>query len=351
MKFGWLATAFLVANAMISPARADDVVLRIATQGGEDQKTLVKYTVSRFTAATGVKVEFVNGNPPDHLQKMIAARGRVAPFDIVYLDDKVQAQAISAGLVMKLDPAIVTNLGDLYDEAKQKDGYGPAVLLWSWGLVYNVKAFKDNGIPEPTSWEDLWSPKLAGKVSIADISGPGGVDFVLKAAQLAGGSEKDLMPGLKKISQLKVQSYYASSNDVRSKFLSGDVWAAPWNNGRPWAMIDEGAPLRFFYPKEGGFLHTTTVDVVKGTTHPKEAQMWINFVLDPLSQLGHSYEIPYTPVNKTLDAVLRAHPEISKKFPVPGTDEIKLLTKPDWNVVFDDYPALVDNWNRTVKVN
>ena len=57
---------------------------------------------------------------------------------------------------------------------------------------------------------------------------------MLKIAQLTGGNEKNLAPGLQKIAQLKVESYYSSSNDVRTKLASGDVWAAPWNNGRSW---------------------------------------------------------------------------------------------------------------------
>ena len=80
--------------------------------------------------------------------------------------------------------------------AKQPEGYGPAELFWSWGLMYNVKAFQEAWhIRRPSSWLDLWNPKLAGKIAIADIAGPGGVDFVLKIAQLTGGNEKNLASG------------------------------------------------------------------------------------------------------------------------------------------------------------
>src|SRR5262249_31661708 len=162
---------------------------------------------------------------------------------------------------------------------------GPAYMFWSWGLMYNAKAFQDAGIPEPTSWADLWNPKLAGKVAIPDVSGPGGMDFIIEAARLAGSNEKNLVPGVEKIGQLKTHSLFTSSNDLRVKFLSGEVWAAPWNNGRSWDMIDSGFPGKFVYPKEGGHLHATTLDVVATTKYPKEAQMYINYALDPLAQL------------------------------------------------------------------
>ena len=335
----------LLASPMASLAYAEDVTLRITTNGGDFEQFETRYLADRFTAETGIKIEWVEANPPDELQKLIASRGRPVPFDVAQLDDKTQPEAIAAGTLAKIDPAIVTNLSKLYDAAKQPDGYGPARLFWSWGLLYNEKAFRENGIPAPTSWEDLWNPKLAGKIAIADITGPGGVDFVLKAAQLAGGNETNLAPGLEKIAKLKVQSFFSSSNDIRTKLLSGDVWVAPWNNGRSWALIDSGFPGKFIYPKEGGFLHTTTADVVAGTKHPREAQLFINYSLDPLFQLAILY-FPYGPVNKSLDQVLSDYPDLAKKVP---TSSLAQLSVPNWKAVFSNYGALVDQWNRIVK--
>jgi putative spermidine/putrescine transport system substrate-binding protein len=268
---------------------------------------------------------------------------------VVYLDDKTQPLAVEAKAVMKLDPKIVTNLGKLYDEAKQKDGYGPAMLFWAWGLVYNEEAFRKAGIPEPTSWEDLWNPKLSGKVGISDIGGPGGIDFVLKAAELSGGGVDNLQPGLDKIAKLKVASFFNSSNALAVSMTSGDIWVAPLNNGRSWGMIDSGFKGRFIIPKEGGYSHITSIDVVASTRSPKEAQEFVNFVLDPVAQLGQAFEIPYGPVNKTLETTMLAYPEVSKKFPMPGNAMMKRLSDPNWNVIFDNFPAVINAWNRTVK--
>ena len=323
---------------------AEQVTLRIATNGGDFAAFEDRYLNARFTRETGIQIVHVANNPPNQVQKLIASKGRPVPFDIAGLDDKTQPEAIGAGVLQKIDPGVVTNLGMLYDAAKQPDGYGPAELFWSWGLMYNEKAFKENGIPAPASWMDLWNPKLAGKVSIADIAGPGGADFVLKIAQINGGSEKDLAPGLEKIAQLKVESYYSSSNDVRTKLASGDVWAAPWNNGRSWNMIDSGFPGRFMYPSEGGFLHTSTIDVVAGTKYAHEANVYINYVLDPLFQLALLY-FPYGPVNKSLETVLKDYPNLARKVP---TGSLASLSVPDWKTVFADFGGLVDRWNRTV---
>ena len=225
-----------------------------------------------MTRMTGVKIEWTHGNPSDFFAKMLASRGRQAPFDVVLLDDAVQDAAIKAGVVAKLDPALVPNLDKLYPRARNPQGYGPYAILYSIGIVYNKDKLKAAGIAEPTSWQDLWNPKLAGHISIPDISLPQGADFVMKMAQLNGGSEADVIPGLKKIAEIKANSYYTSSNTLGQQLASGDVWVSVWTSGRAWAMINQGYPIGYAIPKEGSVLGIDTVDMVAGTAHPKEAQ-------------------------------------------------------------------------------
>jgi putative spermidine/putrescine transport system substrate-binding protein len=329
------------------PAHAQTKTLRVASLGGINEAVVTKYVASRFTADTGIKIEWVQGDAPTFVQKLIAGKGRPPMLDIVTLDDKTQLQAIEEGLVQKLDPKIVTNLQYLYKEARNPDGYGPATLFWGWGMIFNVEKFKEAGIPEPKSWADLWNPKLAGRVALADISGPGGVDFVLKAAELAGGDERNLAPGLQKIKDLKVKTFYTSSADLKVKLQSGEVWAAAWNNGRSWDLIGDGFPGKFFYPSDGGFFHTSTADVVAGSPNAKEAQLYINYILDPVSQTGRSYENPFGPVNSLVGEVMKHYPDAARKILL--IDDIQKMKSADWKVIFDDYPSLVDAWDRIVK--
>ena len=198
-KFGLLLTALLIAAAPAATAQTSNVTLNVATFGGHAGDVEKAYVGDRMTRTTGVKIEWTHGNPSDFLAKMLASRGRQAPFDVVLLDDAVQDAAIKAGVLAKLDPALVPNLNKIYPRARNPQGYGPYAILYSIGIVYNKDKLKAAGIAEPTSWQDLWNPKLAGHISIPDISLPQGADFVMKMAQLNGGSEADVIPGLQKI--------------------------------------------------------------------------------------------------------------------------------------------------------
>src|SRR5262249_70879 len=134
------AAAALALTVALSPAPAaerSDVTLKVASFAGPFGEALQKYAFDLFTRRTGIKIEVQYGNPADFLAKMIASRGREAPFDVVCLDDDVTSAAIDAKVVAKLDPAIVTNLKYLYPEAINKDGYGPSLFFFSFGIAYN----------------------------------------------------------------------------------------------------------------------------------------------------------------------------------------------------------------------
>jgi putative spermidine/putrescine transport system substrate-binding protein len=353
---GFLTLAVFGLMALIAGPRdavaqnQSDVTLRVACYGGGFTAAQKKYAADILTRRTGIKIEYIDGTARDFLAKMIASKGREAPFDVVYLEQDVQGDAIKAGALDKLDPAIVTNLQYVYDMAKNPQGYGPGMIFYSVGLAYNYEKFKEAGIPEPKSWADLWAPGLAGKVAIPDLSQIMGREFLVAATRLKGGDEhslKDIEKGIEYIGELQPHSFYTSSATLSAQFEAGEVWAAPWINGRSWALIDKGLPMRFIMPTEGGYGNINTIDMVAGTPHPKEAQLYINQVLDPLAQLGQANETPYGPTNKLLAPVLAAYPDFSKKFPSSPKD-LEQLHLVDWGAFKQIYPQVVDLWNRKV---
>ncbi len=354
MRFPVLAAALLAASFVagdVAPVQAQqaqsDVTIKVANYGGQFTATQRKYAGDLFTRRTGMKVQYIDANPADHLNKMIASRGREAPYDVVYLDLDVQANAIRAGVLEKFDASKASNVKHLYPQTVSKDGYGPGMMIYTIGIVYNPQKFKEAGIPEPTSWADLWDPRLAGKVIIPDLSAIQGRAFLVAATRLAGGDESSLDKGIDKIAELKYHSIYTSSAQVEALFPPGDIWAAPFSDGRSWGMIDKGVPLKFLKPKEGAIVSIGTLDVVKGSKNVEAAYQYINAVLDPYAQLGQAYEIPFGPTNSLLAPVLKAYPEVSKKF-TASLDELNEGYIPDWATYNANAQRVLDQWNRKV---
>ena len=352
MKFTrYIAAGALALGLSVGAATAQqrgDVTLKVASFAGPFGEALQKYAFDLFTKRTGIKVEVQFANPADFLAKMIASRGREAPFDIVCLDDDVTAAAIGAGVVAKLDPAIVTNLKNLYPEAIDKNGYGATLFFFSFGIAFNKDKLKQAGIPEPKSWNDLWDPRLSGHISIPDIINIQGRDFIIQVARMNGGDESKPEIGIDKIATINAHSYNVASNTLQAQLESGDVWIAPWNNMRAAAMAERGLPIGFVTPTEGAIGNTDTVNLVAGSKYPKEAQQLINYMLDPFAQLGMAKLLPTGPSTKLLAAVIEADPEWAGKAPVTP-EARKALYLPDWSAFNKNLKRATDHWNRTIQ--
>ena len=342
------AAAGLAFTAAIPAHAASDVTLRVGCYGGVFTEVQKKFVADLYTERTGVKVEFIDASPKTHLAKLLAAKQQPQPpYDLVYMDEDVQVEGIDAGVFDKVDPKIVTNLAQLYPGTENAQGYGPGVVMASIGIAYNEEKFKAAGIPAPQSWTDLWDPRLAGHISAPSLDNIMGRVFIVAATKAFGAPDDQLDKGLDKIAELKVQSYYISSTDLQAKFQSGDVWVAPWINGRAWGMATRGQPIRFIMPKEGGFADYGTLDVVKGTPHEAEAQAYLNFMLEPISQLAQAYELSYGPPNKSLAGVMAAYPALAQTFP-SSPDDLKTLNHIDWRKFAKQYPRLLELWNRKI---
>jgi len=342
------ALALIISASAAWAQQRTDITLKVASFAGPFGEALQKYAFDLYTKRTGIKVEVQFANPADFLAKMIASRGREVPFDVVCLDDDVTAAAIDAGVVAKLDPAIVTNLKHLYPEAVDKNGYGATLFFFSFGIAFNKDKLKQAGIPEPKSWNDLWDPRLSGHISIPDIINIQGRDFVIQVTRMNGGDESKPEIGIDKIAQIKAHSYNVASNTLQAQLESGDVWIAPWNNMRAAAMADRGLPIGFVTPSEGAIGNTDTVNLVAGSKYAKEAQGLINYMLDPFAQLGMAKLLPTGPSTRLLAAVIDADPDWARKAPVTP-EAHKALYLPNWSVFNKNLKRATDHWNRTIQ--
>jgi putative spermidine/putrescine transport system substrate-binding protein len=324
-----------------------DVTLKVGAYGGVFDQILMRYAANQFTARTGVKIQLIDANADDHLAKLIASRGRESPYDVIFLDDGIQVKAEAAGVIGKMTEADVPNLKFIYDEVKNKDGYGPAMDLYSCGITYNVQKFKEAGILAPTSWADLWNPKLAGHVAVPALDSTMGQCLLAAAEKLAGGDEGAPDKGIAKIAEIKAQSYPSSSALITALMASGDVWATVWLNGRVWNLIDAGQPYGYVLPKEGGYRGLTMIDIAAGSQHPKEAFAFINEVLGPVYQIGLVFDYSYGPSNKLLVPIMAAYPETSKKFPASPA-ALDKLNSINWSIFNANLPKAVQLWDRQV---
>ena len=325
--------------------RFDGVTLRVATWGGS-WRDAIHELIGKELEKRGAKVEYVIGNPRDNMAKLIAARGREVPFDVMEIDDGIKPQLLEGQFLEELNFANLPNSRDL--EPSQRDRHTLATIAAQEGIVYNVKKFEELGLPKPERFKDLFHPKLAGRAGFPDINHGMVYNAIVAFAVEAGSDEANIDPGLELIKQLNVSSFYKSSVELSTKFNSGDVWAAVWQVGWVVRLKRAGVPVAITYPKvkdKYGMLEGVWIGIPKGSKARRAAEFFIDRYVDPEVQVELSKKVGLVPVKKAALAKVAADPEL-KAVMLLDPAEIRNMYYIDWSKV--NVNEWVNKWSRVM---
>src|SRR5713226_8532750 len=110
----WLITLFVLVAAV--PAHAQDKLV-VSIWGGSWRDLVAETVAKKFTAETGVEVEFITGGTIDRLNKAKLAKGD-PESDITFTTAHVGWLYANDGLYETLDVAKIPNAANLVAQAK-----------------------------------------------------------------------------------------------------------------------------------------------------------------------------------------------------------------------------------------
>ncbi len=273
-------SAFIAAALVAAPANAgkrfEGVTLTVGTFGGSWKDRINGYVGKKF-AEEGGKIEFITGNPRTLLAKLVAARGQDAPMDVVEIVDSTWPDTLEGGFVQKYNKANIPNTEHL--DPNMYDDYKVANWVTEEGFIYNIEKFKELGIPKPTKFSDLLNPKLKGRVSFPDINVNTALNPIVGFASEYGGDEHNIDPGLEKIKELDVFSFYSSGTQITQMFKAGDIWVAIAHAGWGVRLDTAGVKVGMIHPlvkDKRGMASRGYAGIVAGTKHAAAAEFYIN---------------------------------------------------------------------------
>ena len=325
--------------------RFDSVTLRVATYGGP-WKDGMQALLGAEMEKLGGKIEFVTGPPSAHLAKLIVARGKVPPFDLMEVDEPAAPQFMKADVLQKYDVSKrPTAAGRISPIAR--DGFLVPDWVFQDGVVYNADKFKELGIPPPTRYSDLLDPRLKGRVGVPDIVGGLGLFVVYGFAIDAGGDENNIAPGLENMKKLGATQFFLGNPPAQTALVAGDIWANFM--GSSWALRLRRAGhewAKFALLKLGdnvGIWERGHMGLAKGSRNVEAAHWYVNRLISPEIQLELSKRSGSVAVNKAAIAELDKDPlarEIMKLKP----QEIANMRRVDFNKI--DISKWHTEWDR-----
>src|SRR5882672_1592302 len=306
---GLLATLFLAPM----PATAQDKLV-VSVWGGSWRDMVAEIIGKRFTAETGIPVEYITGGTIDRLNKEKLAKDN-PESDITFTTSHVGWLYANDGLYEPLDLAKVPNAGKLVEQAKISPYH-----IGTWAYVYTIGYRGDllKGVPF-ASWAELWGPELKGKLAAPDFDPS---HLITVAAILSGGDAASWEKGQAKLKELKPNFKAFYTNDANSQQLiaNGETPVQLILSMNAHYMAGEGVPIQLAIPKEGAVLGIDTVAIMKGSKRAELAYKFINTTLDPEVQAEVAKFKKGSPV--VLDA--KVDPAVAK---LPGV----FTTADQWN--------------------
>lgn len=324
------------------PAQFKGVTLRVATWGGATRDALRDYVASELEKR-GAKVEFVIGSPQDNFAKLVTAHGQV-PFDVVEFLGTMRPDVEGRRLLAKLDLGNIPNAKGLQGTTD--------LMVPTWiteeMIIYNKKAFQDNGVPPPRSLSDLRNPKLAGRIMIPDISSGGGIEALGAFALTAGGDETNVEPGLKLINELPNVRFWKAGGEVITQFKSGDIWVAIAHAGWALRTAKAGVPVATVPARLGqheGMVKEGFIGVVKGSPNQKAAEFFINTYLSPEAQRKFALKVGVVPMVQEARAAMAQDPLLRE---LVILDPVKIQNMARLDPAKIDLAKWDQEWSRSV---
>jgi spermidine/putrescine-binding protein len=333
------APVLLAVSAVFAAPTVAAQELVIATFGGSFAEDTRSCHIEPFEKATGAKSAVKLGNSVQHAAAVRATKG--APeIDIVYVDDSLATQLRNEGLLEKLDKGKLKNGVDVAAQAFDKEGGYVNFMTAATIIAYNPKVVTT----PPTSWQDLFDPKYAGKMALGDITGTSGLHFLLAVNRMKGGTLDNLDPGFKAVQEIAKNSvtFYTQADQIVSLMERGEIVIAPWYPDRAGSAADKGVPVAVAYPKEGAVGIRPTIGIPKGSKNVELAMKYIDTVLSQEGQACFAVKKYAGPVNTKV----KLDEKVAKI--VPYGESFEKLWYPDPEVVAKNHASWTRRWQREV---
>jgi len=315
-----IASTLLLGLSVAGTARAADVaapeakVLNIYNWSDY----IAEDTIKNFEKETGIKVNYDNYDSNEILHTKLVA-GKTG-YDIVVPGAHFAKQQIEAKLFRKLDRSLLTNWGNLdpaiLEQMAKVDPGNQYLVDWLWGYVtvgINVNKVKKalGDMPMPSNpWSLVFDPKYAAKLKSCGVNFLDSASEVLPVAMLhvgkpafsrtasdypaAGEMLKKVRPYVTRFSSSGYIDELAGGALCVVMGYSGDI-----NIARARAIqAKNGQVIEALVPPSGSTLFFDTMAIPADAAHPKNAHLFINYILRPEVHASLTNKVFYANPNK-----------------------------------------------------
>ncbi|MGY4828040.1 polyamine ABC transporter substrate-binding protein [Sphaerotilaceae bacterium SBD11-9] len=313
-----IASSLLLGLSAASVAQAADAPEAKVLNVYNWSDYIAEDTLKNFEKETGIKVNYDNYDNNEILHAKLVA-GKTG-YDIVVPGAHFAKQQIEAGLFRKLDRSLLTNWGNLdpaiLEQMAKVDPGNQYLVDWMWGYVtvgINVakvkKALGDTPMPA-NPWSLLFDPQYASKLKSCGVNFLDSASEVLPVAMGYVGkpafskTAADYPPAGEMLKKVRPYVTRFSSSGYIDELAGGALCAVMGYSGdiniaRARAIqAKNGNVIEALVPATGATLFFDSMAIPADAAHPKNAHLFINYILRPEVHASLTNKVFYANPNK-----------------------------------------------------
>ncbi|MFN3971157.1 MAG: extracellular solute-binding protein [Gemmobacter sp.] len=275
MKKILMATALTLASAPLAQAAGE---LNIFNWGNYTSPELIE----KFSKEYDVKVTVTDYDSNDTALAKIEAGGH--GYDIIVPSNSYVPIFVEKGLLMQLDPAELSNHGNIAPEWMNVD-WDPGRLFtipWQWGttgVAVNTSVYSGD-----VNTSDIWlnpPDELKGKINVV----PEMSDVMMMAISYVGGErcteDLEVMRKVRDVLVAAKPHWMSMDYGMTEKLSNNDVAASVnWNGSTMRARLIN-PNIAYGHPKEGFPLWMDSAAILSDAKNVENAKLFLNFVMEP----------------------------------------------------------------------
>ena len=309
-KISILITIGLMVSTMLTGCGGTDSkkVLNVYNVGDYIDENII----TLFEEKTGIDVQYETYDTNEMMYQKVKSGS--TNYDLIFPSDYMVEKMKSEGLLQKIDFKNIPNmkyidksfLNPIYDETNE---YSVPYMWGTFGILYNKKMVK-----EPVdSWNILWNPKYKGNIMMFDsVRDTMGISLKRLGYSMNTTNPKEINEAMKELMKQKGLVLAYVNDEGKDRLLGEEVAMGIAYSGDAVTLMEENPNLAYAIPKEGTNKWVDAMAIPKSAQNKKEAEMFINFLLDPeIAKMNAEY-IGYSTPNegalKLLDKDVTSNP-------------------------------------------
>lgn len=300
--------------------------------------------IKGFEEKYGVTVNMTTFTDPDEMLAKVKSSAKGTYDMIVGPAQDIQILK-SEDLIEKLDTSKIENFKNLdkeylHEPNDPQNEYSIPYLGTSILIAVNTDKIKD----DIKSYKDLLNPKYKDSMVVVEDARPiVGIALMENGYKINDTSDEALNKAEEYLTQLKPNIHAFNGDSPKTLLLNGECSLGLVYGGECALAAEQNPAIKVVYPEEGTYFTFDMMMKTNGAKNSDNADLLMNYILDPEVSATISKNFPYVNPNKAARDVLGDEFKNNNITNIPKEDLDKTQGLVD---IGDDVSKVVDLWTK-----